>query len=70
VTFTKSDGTERIMNCTLHESVIVPYEKKSDRTKAESKETMSVWDLDNNGWRSFRLDSVKSIHFDLQESYT
>ena len=26
--------------------------------KKENLDVLSVWDLDNNGWRSFRLDSV------------
>jgi hypothetical protein len=29
--------------------------------KAENPNTISVWDIENNGWRSFRLDSVKTL---------
>lgn len=58
VTFTKTDGTERVMNCTLAEEYIQPYEKKTERVRKESDETISVWDLDNDGWRSFRVDAV------------
>ena len=29
--------------------------------KKENPDTISVWDIDKNGWRSFRIDSVKEI---------
>lgn len=56
--FTKSDGTERTMKCTLVESYITPHEKKTDKVKKSNEHTLSVWDIENNGWRSFRFDSV------------
>jgi len=65
VVFTKSDGSEREMSCTLRESAVVKYEKKTERTKAKSNDTISVWDLDKASWRSFRYDSIKTIKFDL-----
>ena len=58
VKFTKSDGTERIMKCTLQESYIQPYDKKTERVKKSNEHTLSVWDVENSGWRSFRFDSV------------
>jgi len=65
VTFTKSDGTEREMLCTLREDLIQSTEKKTERTKKENADVMSVWDLEKSGWRSFRLDSVKAIQFGI-----
>lgn len=65
VVFTKKDGTDREMNCTLQEGVVVPHENKTDRTKVENDEILAVWDIDKNAWRSFRLDTIKSIKFDL-----
>jgi hypothetical protein len=65
VVFTKSDGTERELLCTLKEEFIGAYEKKTERVKKENPDVMSVWDLENNGWRSFRIDSVKRIDFDV-----
>jgi len=62
VKFTKKDGTERTMKCTLAEGIIVPHEKKTDREKIVNEDTLSVWDVENNGWRSFRLDSVIEIN--------
>ena len=55
VTFTKKDGTERVMNCTLQEGVVVPHENKTDRTKVENDDILAVWDIDKSAWRSFRL---------------
>lgn len=68
MTFTKNDGTEREMECTLKEEFIQQYEKKTDRVRKENEDVLSVWDLENNGWRSFRVDSVKRIDFDLVEN--
>ena len=59
VTFTKLNGDERIMNCTLHESVLPESDGKSK--KKENLEVLSVWDIDKDAWRSFRMDSVKDI---------
>ena len=60
VTFTKVNGEERVMRCTLHDSVL-PEQPISGIKKKENQETLSVWDLDNDGWRSFRLDSIKEM---------
>ena len=65
MTFTKSDGTEREMRCTLREDLIQSTEKKTERSKKENTDVMSVWDLEKSAWRSFRLDSVKSIGFEI-----
>lgn len=62
VKFTKVDGSERTMRCTLSESFIKPSEKKTDREKPVNDNILSVWDIDSDGWRSFRLDSVLEIH--------
>ncbi len=61
VTFTKTDGTERVMKCTLKSDVIVPYQQKTDRKKPENDQLISVWDIENNGWRSFKVDAIKNI---------
>jgi len=62
VTFTKVNGEERVMNCTLHQSVLPEkYISEDIIKKKENPDVLSVWDIDKNGWRSFRLDSVKEI---------
>jgi len=60
VTFTKVNGDERVMRCTLHDSVL-PDQPISGIKKKENMDVLSVWDLDNDGWRSFRLDSIKEV---------
>lgn len=62
VVFTKIDGTERVMRCTLQESVL-PKVEPSTKSRKKSEESISVWDLDEDGWRSFRWDSIKEIIF-------
>ena len=57
VVFVKNDGTERVMNCTLKPDLL-PEHTESTSTRKSNPDVMSVWDLDNAGWRSFRLDSI------------
>lgn len=67
IVFTKKDGTERTMVCTLAESKI-PSEKTPKNTgKAKSDEALAVFDVENQDWRSFRWDSVKEIRLNLGE---
>lgn len=61
VKFTKADGTERTMRCTLVESQI-PVDKRPKSAEAQTASTtgsaIRVFDLDKGEWRSFRLTSV------------
>jgi hypothetical protein len=64
ITFTKTDGSERVMKCTLDPSVIPKIEKEESSTKKQrpdNPDLLSVWDIENEGWRSFKLSSIKSI---------
>ena len=65
VTFTKKDGTERKMDCTLKEENIVQYEKKTERVKTLNEETCPVFDLEKNEWRSFRYDAITKVEFTI-----
>ena len=65
LTFTKKDGTERIMKCTLAEQKIPAENVPKGTERAKSDETVAVFDLENNGWRSFRWDSLTNIEFEL-----
>ena len=60
IVFTKTNGEERIMRCTLMEKFL-PETKDHYTTKKENLEVVPVWDLEKNAWRSFRLDSVIKI---------
>jgi WYL_2, Sm-like SH3 beta-barrel fold len=59
VTFTKVDGTTRVMPCTLHSDLIPKVEvTEGKKTKAPNPNTMSVFCTDKAEWRSFRIDNV------------
>lgn len=69
VTFRKKDGTTRVMNCTLSQSIVPKYERKTpsennqtDREKRVNENVIAVWDIENQGWRSFNIDSVIEIN--------
>jgi hypothetical protein len=62
VTFDKSDGTTRVMKCTLlPEFLPVVSLDENKKVRQENLEVMPVWDIENSGWRSFRIDSIKNI---------
>ena len=66
VAFTKKDGTERKMKCTLKPSLLpVQEEKEQPSTRKVPTDSLAVYDLENNGWRSFRYDSITTISFEL-----
>ena len=58
VSFKKKDGSERIMKCTLLADMVPIYEKKTERTKPENENTLAVWDLEKDAFRSFKLESI------------
>jgi len=69
VTFTKKDGTERKMRCTLAESKIPTDKLPKTESEAGSQTTgpaVRVFDLDVQEWRSFRWDSVNKVEFSLE----
>ena len=65
VTFTKVDGSVRIMPCTLRESVLPARTSEQTSKSVEKREkamnVLSVWCLDQMAWRSFRVDNVTEI---------
>lgn len=68
VFFTKVDGTEREMKCTLMTEYLPDQYRNNNSQllqeslgRLENVNTLSVWDLDANSWRSFRCDSVTRI---------
>lgn len=65
VTFTKTDGTERVMNCTLQPDIAIPYEKKTNRHKPINTEVLAVWDIDKGEWRSFNYASIKKVQLTI-----
>lgn len=78
VTFTKKDGTERVMKCTTNESLVpqVLHETNTDnpidfpipkKEKKVNEDVMPVYDLESKHWKSFRWDSIKSVSFTIGE---
>ena len=63
VTFTKKDGSERVMRCTLREDLLPPKPQKDGEPKPKkvNEAVMPVYDIDAKGFRSFRLDSLKKV---------
>jgi len=67
VTFTKQDGTERAMQCTLVEGRI-PTDKTPKNTSTSTTSSGSavrVFDTEKSEWRSFRWESVTKVEFTL-----
>lgn len=65
VHFTKTNGENRVMRCTLAKHMLPESYQKSIEEQTEEKtfhkenpDVLAVWDLGANGWRSFRIDSV------------
>jgi hypothetical protein len=64
VVFTKVGGSQRTMRATLDNDRIpqslAPHEEKKATKQADR--ALAVWDVHNNGWRSFRWDSVSEVN--------
>jgi hypothetical protein len=65
IVFTKKDGTERSMLCTLLESDIPQEKAPKSAGKSQSDESIAVFDVEKQDWRSFRFDSVRRIEFSI-----
>lgn len=65
VKFLKKDGDLRTMRCTLNPLQVPQIEKKTDRVKEVNEDVCPVYDLDKQGWRSFRYDSVKEVLIEI-----
>ena len=81
ITFTKVDGTERVMNCTkqtmvvneglkrlaeayiqkMQESDNPSTPKPSNKAATNKAGNITVWDIDAENWRSFRIRSITNI---------
>jgi len=64
VIFTKANGEERDMVCTLREDVIPASSSDNNtepKTKGYSDSAIRVIDVNKGEWRSFRVDSVVSF---------
>jgi hypothetical protein len=68
ISFEKLDGDTRVMECTLQNRLLneakMPV-KTTDRVKKVNLDVLSVWDVNKEGWRSFRVDKV----FDMEPTW-
>lgn len=68
IIFTKKDGTERVMNCTLRGDMLPVVEIKEDKApRKQNDSVLSVYDLDAQGWRSFTVNTVKRVSFTMSD---
>lgn len=68
VTFTKVDGSERVMKCTLQPEDLPPVvikEGAKPRKESDSTKALRVFDLEKKEWRSFTIKNVKRIELSL-----
>ena len=74
VTFTKVDGTTRVMKATLDKKLLPAFESKRDANGDETKVTfkkspdvVAVYDVENDGWRSIRWNSIQTFNLHVGE---
>jgi hypothetical protein len=79
VTFTKADGTDRDMLCTLNpeelpaiavqtgpvDGIVSESKKPRKDPKEPDPAVIKVYDLEAKSWRSFRMDRLKKITAEL-----
>ena len=65
VEFTKKNGEKRKMKCTLKPNALPKREVTEDADKEPNLDIISVWDLEKDAWRSFRVESVTAFSFSL-----
>lgn len=61
ITFTKKDGTERVMKCTLRQDIAVPHERKTDRVKEPKDDLLPVWDTEALAWRTITIPNILTV---------
>jgi len=71
VCFTKKNGDERKMLCTLMDHKIpgemAPKVEELTETNDVNKDYMNVFDIEAQGWRSFIVANVKYIKTDIND---
>ena len=63
VTFTKKDGTSRVMKCTK-QSDLIPADKQPKGTGATpTGDAVAAFDLEKQEWRSFNTSNITRIEW-------
>lgn len=64
VTFTKVNGDQRVMRCTRMTGLLPEGVTNNARGwHTEETGTLSVWDVEKQDWRAFRLESVAEVRY-------
>lgn len=63
VVFTKNDGSERTMKCSLLPSIFTQFNisESTGTSKVQNDDQVNVIDIDVGDWRSFKISAVKSF---------
>jgi hypothetical protein len=68
VTFEKDNGQTRVLRCTLLMALMPQkyQEKLEEQTNEQTyhqqnQDTIRAWDVDNKGWRSFKIEAIKYV---------
>jgi len=70
VTFTKKNGDERVMKCTLNGEQLPQIQKEAtevSEVRQTSNTSLAVFDVEAQGWRAFKWESVKQVSFTIGE---
>jgi hypothetical protein len=64
IEFVKKDGANRIMTCTLREDSLPKQIGVEEliNTRKGNPDVLAVFDVINQGWRSFRWNSLKTVN--------
>jgi hypothetical protein len=66
ITFTKKDGSNRVMRCTRNVAAIpAEHAPKNEKATAIKTDAIAAYDLDISEWRSFNLSAVTRIDWNL-----
>jgi hypothetical protein len=67
VVFTKMDGSQRKMRCTLNETYLPKREQVlNENAPPRTGDNIVVWDVEAGAFRSFRPESVSSFNASFQ----
>jgi hypothetical protein len=71
VTFTKVNGEQRVMRCTLKQEHLPPNTDigylEEEHKREQNINTIACWDVHKGGWRSFRIENV--IYVQIMDGY-
>lgn len=65
IIFKKKDGEKRTMKCTLNSDLVPQTDKKTERVKEINEDVCPVYDIEKQGWRSFRYDSIHEVRLEI-----